>query len=105
MFAYIIPLGTAEFPLIGLEPLVASVLLAVGFFLAVIIWREGNDAHRDSMRWFSALAALLVQISMPVLATLSSPPSIWMLTGLVPTPITGLLALFGRVYLHRTNRW
>ncbi len=103
-FAFIMLVGTADFPMIALESLVVSVILVVGILLAVVVWKGGSDVDRLSLGLVSVFAALVVQICMPVLATLSSPPDMWMLTGLIPVPIPILISIIGLVYIHRINR-
>ncbi len=101
-FAFIRTFGMG-FPFVQLEPLITGVILGTGMVLAGIMRVVVNDNNKYSMELASVIAALIIEIGMPILATLTMETNMApaFLTGLVPVPIPAILAIIGLVYIHR----
>lgn len=101
-FAFVKPLGTGIFALIDLEILISLMSLVTGMLLASVMRKVGDDVNEYPMGVLSVIAALVIEISMPGLATLTMetrlPPS--MITGLTPIPVPAIVAIVGLVYIR-----
>lgn len=74
--------------------------------LAGVIRLVGKRTHEYPMGFVPVIAALAIEIGLPVLAT-ATIEEVWlsyMVTGMIPIPIPAIITAIGLIYIHRLRR-
>lgn len=104
-YSYMKSIGVGNYLPVELEALVSLAVIGTGLVLLQLVREVGRDPDQLTLGLIVALATIVIEISMPVIASFFLTgvfhPS--MVNGLIPIPIPGIVALLGLVYIRMRN--
>jgi hypothetical protein len=88
-----------------LEVLMTAVLVANGIILCAVFHRVMNNLEWYTIGWVSALLALLIQTTAPLLAFLLILGNSWMYMPIIPIPFPSMIAIIGLLMIRRKESY